>query len=131
MIVLRAPPPPRRIVSFFEGIIPGFWGRWLSAATWALREIDADTGGDTVITSWYRSPSQNVSASGEADSQHLFGLALDIVPGKPSLQLAISEASARFQEAGFVVVPVSTHLHVQTYPKGLLRRAGVFDVISV
>jgi hypothetical protein len=131
MIVLRGALPPRHIVAFFEGIIPGFWGRWLSAATWALREIDADVGGETVITSWYRSPSQNVAASGAEDSQHLFGLALDVVPGKGSLQLAINEAAGRFREAGFVVAPAPRHLHVQTFPAGLLRSAGVFDVIEV
>ncbi len=131
MIVLRGAPPPRRIVAFFEGIIPGFWGRWISAASWALREIDADVGGDTVITSWYRSRGQNVAASGKEDSQHLFGLALDIEPGKPSLQLAINEAAGRFREAGFVAVPFPTHLHVQTYAAGFLRRVGVFDAISV
>ncbi len=131
MIVLRGAPPPRHIAVFFEGIMPGFWGRWLSAASHALQEIDADVGGETVITSWYRSPSRNVAASGAADSQHLFGLALDLVPGKPSLQLGINEAAGRFREAGFVVVPFPTHLHVQTYPAGLLRSAGVFDAIAV
>lgn len=131
MIVLRGAPPPSHIVSFFEGIIPGFWGRWITAANWALQEIDADAGGETVITSWYRSRSRNVAASGAEDSQHLFGLALDVVPGKPSLQLGVNEAAGRFREAGFVAVPFPTHLHVQTYPAGVLRDAGVFDVISV
>lgn len=133
MIVLRAAPPPRSIVAFFEGIMPGFWGRWLSAASWALREIEADagSGGDTIITSWFRSVGENRSVGGNPDSQHLFGLALDIVPGKKSVQLAINEAAGRFGEAGFVVVPTSTHLHIQTYPAGLLRSAGVFDVIEV
>ncbi len=131
MIVLRGAPPPRHIVAFFERIIPGFWGRWLSAATWALREIDADIGGETIITSWYRSPSQNRQVEGDPDSQHLVGLALDVVPGKPSLALAIQEADARFAEAGFFPVPAQTHLHIQTFPAGLLRSAGVFDAIEV
>lgn len=131
MIVLRGAPPPRRIVAFFEGIIPGFWGRWLSAAIWALREIDGDVGGDTIITSWWRSPGENRRVGGNPDSQHLFGLALDVVPGKPSFKLAVSEASSRFMEAGFVTVPAERHLHIQTYPAGVLRNAGVFDVVSV
>ncbi len=131
MIVLRGSPPRRHIRQFWERIIPGFWDRWLSAATRALREIDADAGGDTVITSWFRSPGENRAVGGDPDSQHLFGLALDVVPGKKSIQLAIHEAAGRFEEAGFVVVPAPTHLHIQTFPAGVLRSAGVFDAIEV
>lgn len=131
MILFRATPPPVHVIQFFERLFPGFWGRWLGAADSALREIAADAGGDTIITSWYRSPSQNRDAKGLPDSQHLVGLALDVIPGKGSIQLGVNEAAGRFREAGFVAVPFSTHLHVQTFPKGLLRKVGVLDALSV
>jgi len=131
VILFRATPPPIDTVRFFERLIPGLWLKWITAADHALREIDDDAGGDTIITSWFRSPAENRRVGGDPDSQHLVGLALDIVPGKPSIQLAVAEASSRFAEAGFLVVPTSTHLHVQTFPAGLLRDAGVLDAVNV
>lgn len=131
MILFQATPPPQHVVVFWESLFPGFWARWLGAADSALREIADDAGGDTIITSWFRSPIHNQEVSGNPDSQHLVGLALDVVPGKPSLRFAIDEAAARFTEAGFVAVPFTTHLHIQTFPAGLLRRVGVFDALSV
>lgn len=131
MILFRATPPPTRTVVFFERLLPGFWIRWISAAEHALREIDDDAGGDTIITSWFRTPFENQRVGGQDDSQHLVGLALDVVPGKPSLKLAVSEASSRFMEAGFITVPSERHLHIQTFPAGLLRSVGVLDVLNV
>lgn len=131
MILFRATPPPIHVVQFWERLFPGFWGRWIGAADSALRELDADVGDDTIVTSWHRSPFHNREVGGDPDSQHLVGLALDIVPGKPSPRLAINEAAARFTEAGFVVVPAPTHLHIQTFPAGILRRVGVLDALSV
>ncbi len=131
MIVFRATPPPSNVVLFFERLLPGFWKIWIGAAESALKEIDADSGGDTILTSWFRSPAENRAVGGDPDSQHLVGLALDVVPGKKSLQLAINEASGRFSEFGFIPVPASTHLHIQTFPAGILRRVGVLDALSV
>lgn len=131
MLRFEATPPPTHIVRFFESLLPGFWSTWIGAAESALREIDADAGGDTIITSWYRSPAENRAVGGNPDSQHLAGLALDVVPGKKAVQLAIHEAAGRFVESGFVVVPAPTHLHVQTFPAGVLRSAGVLDALSI
>lgn len=131
MILFRATPPPSHIVRFWESLLPGFWSRWLGAADSALREIDDDAGGDSIITSWWRSPFENQRVGGLPDSQHLVGLALDVVPGKPAFKLAVSEASSRFMEAGFITVPSERHLHIQTFPAGLLRSSGVFDVLRV
>jgi len=131
MILFRATPPPVQIVRFFERLIPGLWVVWLAAAERALREIDDDSGGDTIVTSWWRSPAENRRVGGDPDSQHLVGLALDIVPGKPAILLAVAEASDRFQEAGFLVLPTRTHLHIQTFPAGLLRDVGVLDALNV
>ena len=131
MILFRATPPPPHVVAFFERIFPGFWSRWLSAADSALREIDAEGIDDIIITSWFRSPFNNRAVNGNPDSQHLVGLALDVVPAKQNLSSSINEAAASFAEFGFVVVPASKHLHIQTFPAGLLRPAGVLDALSV
>lgn len=131
MILFQATPPPTTIVVFWERLLPGFWARWLGAADQALREIDDSAGGDTIITSWWRSPFENQRVGGLPDSQHLVGLALDVVPGKPGFKLAVSEASSRFAEAGFITVPAERHLHIQTFPAGVLRSAGVLDALLV
>jgi len=131
MILFRATPPPVEIFRFVEQLIPGLWLNWIFAADQALREIDDDAGGDTVITSWFRTPLENQRVGGNPDSQHLLGLALDVVPGKPSFKLAVSEASSRFMEAGFITIPAEKHLHIQTFPAGLLRDAGVLDAVNV
>jgi hypothetical protein len=131
MILFRATPPPSHVVVFFESLFPGFWARWLGAADSALREIDAEGVDDIIITSWWRSLVDNRAVNGEPDSQHLVGLALDVVPAKQNLRSAIDEAAASFTEFGFVAVPASRHLHIQTFPAGLLRSVGVLDALSV
>ncbi len=131
MILFRATPPPTRVVVFFENLFPGFWGRWLGAADSALRQIDAEAVDDIIITSWWRSALHNRAVNGQPDSQHLLGLALDIVFPKANARFVIDEAAATFAEFGFVAVPASKHLHIQTFPAGLLRRVGVFDAISI
>ncbi len=131
MILFRATPPPSHVVVFWEKLFPGFWSRWLGAADSALREIDAEGGDDVVVTSWFRSPFDNRAVNGNPDSQHLVGLALDIVPAQRNRSLLVNEAAAKFAESGFVAVPFPTHLHVQTFPAGLLRSVGVLDALSV
>jgi len=131
MIVIQATPPPREFVQFWETVLPGFWQVWIGAAERALREIDDDAGGDTVVTSWFRTPAENRRVGGDPDSQHLVGLALDIVPGKPAILLAVAEASDKFEQVGFLVLPTRTHLHIQTFQAGALRQAGVLDFLNV
>ena len=131
MILFRATPPPTHVVVFFEDLLPGFWGRWIGAADSALREIDAEAVDNIIVTSWWRSLLHNRAVKGKPDSQHLVGLALDIEFAKANARFEIKEAAATFAERGFVAVPFSTHLHIQTFPAGLLRSAGVFDVIRI
>lgn len=123
-------PPPRTTLQFFDRLLPGIWPMWAKAVEFALREIDAE-GGDTVLTSWHRSPSQNRRVGGHPDSQHLVGLAFDVVPGKGQSLLAINEAAQRFAEQGFTVVPEPTHVHVQTFPSGVLREVGILDALRL
>ncbi|KKK61633.1 hypothetical protein LCGC14_3012390 [marine sediment metagenome] len=70
--------------------------------------------------------SGNANGTLAHEFQHLIHFNSD-----PDETLWIDEAAATFAEFGFVAVPASTHLHIQTFPAGLLRRVGVFDAISV
>jgi len=71
------------------------------------------------ITSWYRTAAQNQAAGGMPTSQHLFGLALDIVG--PGQQLTQSIA----RDAQMIAVQELDHLHIQLLPAGVLERLGV------
>ena len=71
------------------------------------------------ITSWYRDPATNQREGGAPTSQHLFGLALDIVgPGQQ-----LTQAIAR--DAQLIAVQEFDHLHIQLLPAGVLERIGV------
>jgi len=131
LIALRGKSPPREILDLFERLLPGIWQQWSDAAGQALYQIDADVGGETTISSWYRSSADNRRVDGHPDSQHLVGLALDMVPGKGTSKLAISEATGAFREAGFIAVPYDRHVHVQTFPAGTLRMAGILDWLGI
>lgn len=131
MIVVRAKPPPTNTLQFFDKLIPGIWQQWVAAAVEGLNAIDAEGFGETTVTSWFRSPSDNRRVGGDPDSQHLVGLALDVVPGKGTSRLAINEAAQRFSEAGFFAVPEEKHVHIQTFAPGLLREAGVLNALGL
>ncbi len=130
MIAVEGQQPPGNIVAFWERVLPGIWSEVIRAANAALSAIDTDLG-ETVVTSWFRSVDQNRRVGGDPDSQHLFGLAFDIVPGKGTSRLAINEAAGRFAQFGFTVVPDSTHVHVQVFPRGVLRAGGFFDALRL
>ena len=71
------------------------------------------------ISSWYRTPAQNQAEGGMPRSQHLFGLALDIVgPGQ-----RLTQSIAR--DAQLIAVQEFDHLHIQLLPAGVLERIGV------
>lgn len=92
---------------------------WLGVIVQFLRALSQALVHGQVITSWYRTPQFNRSIGGDADSQHLFGLAMDIA----GPQLVFSLGLAR--RNGLVAVMERDHLHVQAFPKGALKRAGV------
>jgi len=131
MILIHGAPPPQPTLVFFDRLFPGIWTQWAAAAVAALQEVDAGGVGETILTSWFRSPLENRRAGGHPDSQHLVGLAFDLVPGKGASVLAINEAAQIFARQGFSVVPASTHLHVQTFPPDILRPAGILDALSL
>lgn len=124
-------PPPRNTLKFFERLFPGIWNEWGAAVEAALLQIDVGGSEPTMITSWWRSPNENRRVGGHPDSQHLVGLAFDVVPGKGTSRLAISEAAQRFREFGFTVEPAEAHVHVQTFPAGILRQVGILDALNL
>jgi len=80
------------------------------------------------VTSFYR------GAGAARDSQHRFGLALDVAfPGSPS-RWPVRQLRAAMEAQGLVVVDerrggsdhwTGPHLHVQRFPAGYLRSAGL------
>jgi len=71
------------------------------------------------ISSWYRDPLTNQREGGAPQSQHLFGLALDVVgPGQ-----RLTQSIAR--DAQLIAVQEFDHLHIQLLPAGVLQRIGV------
>lgn len=64
-------------------------------------------------TSYLRTIGHNAEVGGVADSQHLIGLALDLVPlsGATTSQLA-----AAIQRSGLVAIDEGDHVHAQLIP---------------
>lgn len=82
---------------------------FVNRLTWAGRNADVEA------TSWWRSPAENARVGGDLFSQHLVGWALDVVgPGS-------QDFAKRARIAGLTVVTEPTHVHVQVFPKGILR----------
>lgn len=114
---MSAQPPPSMLWQPLGLWIPGLWDFFLSHANRAL----ADSG--ATPTSWWRSVRQNRELGGAEESQHLLGLALDLVGGV--------NTAAAFSAQGFVVVVESDHVHAQTYPAGVLGQAGVYRALGL
>jgi len=73
----------------------------------------------SAITSWWRDPAVNQAVGGSPLSQHLIGLALDVVTPNPTEVVA-----AAFQ-AGIVAIDERTHVHLQ------LRQAGSRETLRL
>lgn len=98
--------PPAAIARNVEAHVPGAY-EWLYQQLEAIhRDLPA------TATSWWRSKAKNASVGGAADSQHLLGLAIDIV--YPS-SLIRRTAIPRLQAAGFTVIDEGDHVHVQVF----------------
>lgn len=72
-----------------------------------------------VLTSWWRDPNLNADVGGSPESQHLFGLAVDVT----GPQQGFTQQLAR--QMGLTAVTEIDHLHLQYFPAGVLARAGV------
>jgi uncharacterized protein YcbK (DUF882 family) len=65
------------------------------------------------ISSWYRSKKHNTAVGGHTDSQHLVGLAMDVVdfPSQEDKDRFIR----RCKRMGYGVIDETNHVHVQAY----------------
>ena len=75
-------------------------------------------------TSWWRSARQNERVGGDAESQHLLGLALDLVSDEPA------ELVASLREMGLTAVDEGDHVHVQALKAGEARRQGLLGLLG-
>jgi len=77
----------------------------------------------TRITSWWRDPRFNAQIGGHPESQHLVGLALDIVTSDPLL------LAENLRRQDLVAIVETSHVHVQFWPAGvagpLIRSLGL------
>lgn len=102
-------PPPPSVANPLAGWIPGIWPVFVSLANRGLIN-----GGATGVTSWWRSPADNERVQGQPQSQHLLGLALDVVGPNPSV------LAGALRSVGFVVVQEGSHVHAQAFRAGTL-----------
>ena len=101
---------------------------FLPVYQWLLPRLNfiVDSGG--IPTSWWRSVEVNLIKGGAAESQHLFGFAADFVPGSGSSWIFLRSQAER---TGLIAVSETDHLHVQVFPAGTLREAGLFQTAKV
>lgn len=106
--------PPTALARMLEVRAPGIWEAFGAGVDHLERHV-----GTAVVTSWWRDKATNARAGGSPTSQHLLGVALDLVGDPQRIALAA-------REAGFVVVVEGDHVHVQAWPAGAPQRAGLF-----
>lgn len=90
---------------------------WIAELRGALRAIGRER---VSWVNWWRSSSHNARVGGAPTSQHLLGLAVDVVPIEPRARARIAQA---LRTAGLVVIDEGDHLHVQ------LSAAGTWDAV--
>jgi len=105
-------PPPELLASGWFPFISNFY--W--AAVGGARGFSGLT-----VSSWFRTPEKNRIEGGAPESQHLFGLAWDLVVPRASIPHLVQHMRGQ----GLVAVQERDHVHVQAFPPGALARAGV------
>ena len=89
----------------------------------ALEDLRSLLGRPIVVTSGYRCPNRNAEVAGENNSQHLLGIAADIVVEgyTPQEISAYAEEIAAFQNGGIGVYPSRGFTHLNVRPNGPAR----------
>jgi len=105
-------PPPELLRSGWFPLIVDFYWKAV-AGVQGFRGLS--------VTSWYRTPEKNRIEGGAAQSQHLFGLAWDVVVPRD----ALDHLQGHLRAQGLTAVRERDHVHVQAFPAGSLARAGV------
>lgn len=105
--------PPPFVLWRVDQVLPGIWPRFIQAAI-------AGTRSASQVSSWYRGPEQNAAVGGHPQSQHLLGLAFDVLG--PDL----SQLQADLRIAGFNTVTYRNHVHAQTLEAGQAASFGLF-----
>jgi uncharacterized protein YcbK (DUF882 family) len=101
-------PPPATIVSALRPQLGAFLAK--------LRAVPEPPGMRVAFTSWWRSKQRNAQVGGAITSQHLLGLAVDVVPAGGSR----SELLRRLRAAGLVALDEGDHVHVQAFRAGTI-----------
>jgi hypothetical protein len=65
------------------------------------------------ITSWIRTEARNKRVGGKANSTHLMGFGLDLVPDDPARKRSLIDAA---HEAGLDAVDEGNHVHIEVDP---------------
>ena len=78
------------------------------------------------VSSWWRSPQVNRAVGGLQDSQHLLGLALDLVVADRD----VDELVNALADVGLVAVVEPTHVHTQLLRAGEARSLGLFTTTA-
>jgi len=85
-----------------------------------LRAVLGSLSGNWQLTSWYRDAAHNRSVGGNRRSQHLLGLAVDVVGDRWSL----SETAELARALDLTAVQEGDHLHLQMFRAGQLEAGG-------
>jgi len=107
-------PPPREMIAAIEMRLPGLAQLFVNRVDAALQGLDV------TLTSWWRSQARNDDVGGAQLSQHLLGLAIDLVGPDED------EAERRLRALGFVVIRHAVpggklHVHAQALPAGIIK----------
>lgn len=106
-------PPPELLQSAWFPFILNFY--------WRVAGIFFHYPGRVGVTSWFRTAEKNRIEGGHEDSQHLFGLAMDLSAAPQLIPDVVSVA----KQNHLIAVQERDHVHVQLFPAGVLARAGV------
>jgi len=101
--------PPMAVLQRIEQLAPGFWADWQRAVQAAWQRAD----GPMQVTSWWRSVQHNAEVGGSDNSQHLVGVAFDVVP-------VVQRNASALAAVGFRVINEGDHLHAQPWPAGVV-----------
>ncbi len=98
--------PPFEVWGPVEGLAPGIYRDFIS------RVVRGLSGPDVFLSSWWRSPIGNQRVGGNPNSQHLLGLAFDLVVPNP--QLVVTALNRQ----GVIALNEGDHVHVQLLAAG-------------